>query len=121
FIGLDSWKNRAGSDRFSMTRLALNLADYVNGVARRHAETTENMFPGYRIHAVTNGVHVGTWTHPAFAALYTANFPQWQHEPEVLVRALQLDEQAVADAHKNPKPKPNTALKTLNAGNLKPQ
>jgi hypothetical protein len=21
------------------------------------------MFPGYRVHAVTNGVHAGTWTH----------------------------------------------------------
>ena len=50
----------------------LNLAGYVNGVARRHAETTQHMFPGYRIHAVTNGVHVGTWTHPAFAKVYTA-------------------------------------------------
>ena len=100
FVELDALKRLGGSDRLNMTRLALNLADYVNGVARRHAETTEHMFPGYRIHAVTNGVHVGTWTHPAFAALYTANFPQWQHEPEVLVRALQLAEDAVADCHK---------------------
>src|SRR5204863_4186585 len=57
----------------------------------------------YRIHAVTNGVHVGTWTHPAFAELYTANFSQWQHEPEVLVRALQLDGQAVANCHSSAK------------------
>src|SRR5437764_9866116 len=103
FVDLDTVKRLAGSDALNMTRLALNLADYVNGVARRHAETTERMFPGYRIHAVTNGVHVGTWTHLAFAALYTANFPQWQHEPEVLVRALQFDEQAVADCHKSAK------------------
>ncbi len=103
FVELDALKRLAGDDRLNMTRLALNLADYVNGVARRHAETTEQMFPGYRIHAVTNGVHVGTWTHPAFAALYTANFPQWQHEPEVLVRALQLAEDAVADCHNSAK------------------
>jgi len=83
-----------------MTRLALNLSDYVNGVAGRHAQTTEHMFPGYRIHAITNGVHVGTWTHPAFAGLYDANFPQWQHEPEVLVRALQLPDDAVWECHR---------------------
>jgi len=29
------------------------------------------MFPGYRIHDIINGVHFGTWTHPAFAGLYT--------------------------------------------------
>ena len=34
-----------------MTQLALNLAGYINGVARRHAETTRQMFPGYRVHA----------------------------------------------------------------------
>lgn len=103
FIELNALKRLAGEDRLNMTRLALNLSDYVNGVARRHAETTEQMFPGYRIHAVTNGVHVGTWTHPAFAALYTANFPHWLHEPEILVRALQLPEEAVWECHRSAK------------------
>lgn len=98
-VELESIKNLAGHDRLNMTRLALSLAGYVNGVARRHAEMTEHMFPGYHIHAVTNGVHVDTWTHPAFAALYTANLPQWHHEPEVLVRALQLPEDAVWSCH----------------------
>ena len=121
FIDLNTLKNLAGSDRFNMTRLALNLADYVNGVARRHAETTENMFPGYRIHAVTNGVHVSTWTHPALAALYTANFPQWQHEPEVLVRALQLDEQAIGDCHQSAKNDLVSLVKTSTGTILDPE
>jgi glycogen phosphorylase len=103
FVDLATLKALAGEDRLNMTRLALNLSDYVNGVARRHAETTEHMFPGYRIHAITNGVHVGTWAHPALAALYTANFPQWQHEPEILVRALQLPEEAIWKAHQSAK------------------
>ena len=100
-VDLDALKRLAGEDRLNLTRLALNLAGYVNGVARRHAETTQHMFPGYRIHAVTNGVHAGTWTHPAFAALYTANIPQWQHEPEVLVRALQFPEDALWECHRS--------------------
>jgi len=99
FVDLDALKSLAGEDRLNMTRLALNLAGYVNGVARRHAETTERMFPGYRVHAVTNGVHVGRWTHAAFAQLYDANFPQWRHEPEILVRALQLADDAVWPCH----------------------
>ena len=103
FVDLDTLKHLAGDDRLNMTRLALNLSDYVNGVAGRHAQTTEHMFPGYRIHAVTNGVHVGTWTHPAFAGLYDANFTQWQHEPEILVRALQLSEDAVWECHQSAK------------------
>lgn len=100
FVELDTLKHLAGDDQLNMTRLALNLSDYVNGVARRHAETTGHMFPGYRIHAVTNGVHVGTWTHPAFAALYTSKLPQWQHEPETLVRALQLPDDGIWECHR---------------------
>lgn len=103
FVDLAALKHLAGDDQLNMTRLALNLAGYVNGVARRHAETTEHMFPGYHIHAVTNGVHAGTWTHPAFAALYTANLSQWLHEPEILVRAMQLPEDAVWECHRTAK------------------
>jgi starch phosphorylase len=99
FVEIDTLKLLAGDDRLKMTRLALNLAGYVNGVARRHAETTQHMFPGYRIHAVTNGVHVGTWAHRAFAQLYGASLPQWQHEPEVLVRAMQLPEEEIWRCH----------------------
>jgi len=57
------------------------------------------MFPGYRIHAVTNGIHVGTWTHDAFAQLYQAKFARWQHEPEILIRALQLPDDEVWRCH----------------------
>ena len=101
FVDLDELKRLAGEDRLNMTRLALKLAGYVNGVARRHAETTEHMFPGYRIHAVTNGIHPGTWTHPAFAQLYTTHLPQWQHEPEILVRALQLPDDEIWRCHQS--------------------
>ncbi|MCL5800962.1 MAG: alpha-glucan family phosphorylase, partial [Gammaproteobacteria bacterium] len=38
FIDLPTLKSLAGNDRLNMTRLALNLSQYVNGVAKRHAE-----------------------------------------------------------------------------------
>jgi starch phosphorylase len=99
FIPHAKLKRLGGADRLNMTQLALNLSGYVNGVARSHAETTRHMFPGYRVHSITNGVHVGTWAHGALAGLYDANFPQWQHEPEILVRALQLPENEVWRCH----------------------
>jgi starch phosphorylase len=98
-IELDQLKILAGQDCLNMTRLALNLAGYVNGVAERHAQTAHRMFPGFRVRAITNGVHAPTWTCPSFARLYQANFPHWQHEPEVLVRADQLADDPVWDAH----------------------
>ena len=46
--------------------VALRFARYVNGVAMRHGEVSREMFPDYKIDAITNGVHAATWTAPAF-------------------------------------------------------
>lgn len=90
----------AGTERLNMTRLALNLSEHVNGVARRHAEVSRRMFPGYEVHAVTNGVHPWTWTCDAFRTLYDEHLPRWCHEPELLMRADLIPGDAVADAHR---------------------
>ncbi len=66
YIDLPTLQHLAGAENLNMTRLALNLSEYVNGVARRHAEVSCHMFPGYRVHAVTNGVHPFTWTSEAY-------------------------------------------------------
>jgi len=87
FVDVNVLKQLAGDDVLNMTRLALNLSDHVNGVAKRHAEVSREMFPGYRVKAITNGVHPYTWTSPSFARLYDIHLPGWCHEPELLVRA----------------------------------
>jgi glycogen phosphorylase len=81
FADLPTLKRLAGEDTLNMTRLALNLSEYVNGVAERHAEVSRRLFPGQRVHAVTNGVHGTTWTSPAFTQLYDRFVPGWWHEP----------------------------------------
>ena len=58
---------RTGAHNLNMTQLALNLSEYVNGVAKQHAETSVHMFPGYRVRAVTNGVHAPTLGQPVDA------------------------------------------------------
>jgi starch phosphorylase len=102
-LPIEALKVFGGPERLNMTRIALNLSGYVNGVAQRHAITAREMFPGFDVRAVTNGVHVGTWAHPAFAALYQAHYPQWMHEPEVLVRADQLPDADLWSAHEKAK------------------
>ncbi len=87
FIDLATLKNFAGTDSLNMTRLALNLSEYVNGVAARHAEVSRKMFPGYKVRAITNGVHPHTWTSAPFARLYDKYLLGWCHEPAILVRA----------------------------------
>lgn len=103
FMDMSEVRKLAGEDRLNMTRLALNLSDYVNGVAKRHAEVSQHMFPGYEMHAITNGVHPHTWTSEFFSSLYDNALPGWRHEPEQLVRIDQVTNQSVWDAHTNAK------------------
>lgn len=112
FIEIDQVKLLAGAESLNMTRLALNLSGYVNGVAVRHAETARRMFPGYSIRAVTNGVHVPTWTHPAFVRLFENVAPNWGHNPQVLAIADQLPDEAVWGAHTEAKEKLLAAIRT---------
>ncbi|WP_158045280.1 alpha-glucan family phosphorylase [Skermanella pratensis] len=102
-LDIAALKAFSGPDCLNMTRLALNLSGYVNGVAKRHAEISRKLFPGYRVHAITNGVHVETWTSESFAQLYQDHFPQWRHEPEALMRADGLDDGEVWKAHRQAK------------------
>jgi starch phosphorylase len=99
FVDLTQLRAMAGQDRLNMTRLALNLSEYVNGVAKRHAEVSQHMFPGYRVHAVTNGVHPWTWTCESFRKVYDAHLPRWCHEPELLVRADRIPDGEIWEAH----------------------
>jgi starch phosphorylase len=88
-----------GGARFNLTRLALALCGWVNGVADRHAETSRLLFPGYSVNAVTNGVHALTWTAPPMQAVFDRYIPKWCHEPELLVRVLSVPDAEVVAAH----------------------
>jgi len=92
-------KKLAGDDRLNMTRLALNLSEFVNGVAKRHAELSASLYPGYRVRAITNGVHPHTWTAPSLRKLYDTYVPGWCHEPELLSRADAIPDGLLLDAH----------------------
>ncbi|HQT75883.1 MAG TPA: alpha-glucan family phosphorylase [Rhodopila sp.] len=119
-VDVGELKRVAGADSLNMTQLALSLAGYTNGVARRHAETTRLMFPGFRVHAITNGVHVGLWAHPAFARLFCSYWPHWIHEPEILVRALQLSDQEVSECHRAAKAGFSDMVRALTGVSLDP-
>jgi starch phosphorylase len=83
----------------NMTQLALSLSTYVNGVAKQHGETSRQMFPGARIEAITNGVHAGTWTSPAFQQLFDRYIPSWREDNYSLRSALGLPAEEVWAAH----------------------
>jgi len=86
-LPIDFLKEIAGKDSLNMTMLALNLSKYINGVAKKHGEVSQHMFPGYHIHAITNGVHSFTWTCEDMAKLYDAYIPGWRERAGALCGA----------------------------------
>ncbi|HLP79110.1 MAG TPA: alpha-glucan family phosphorylase [Acidobacteriota bacterium] len=88
---------------FNMTYLALNLSNYVNGVAKKHKEVSMHMFPGREIHAITNGVHAPTWVGPHMAAIFDKYIPDWRHDPFSLRSALAIPDTEIWAAHQEAK------------------
>jgi starch phosphorylase len=103
YLDLSVVRGLAGEEHLNMTQLALSLSGYVNGVAKSHAEVSRRLYPGYRVHAVTNGIHPLTWAAPSLQHLYDHHLPNWRHEPELLVRADQIPDDEIWEAHREAK------------------
>ncbi len=101
-------------EKFSMSLLAANLSQEVNGVSKIHGRVSREMFkslyPGYfadelHIGYVTNGVHYFTWTDKLWQKLYKDNFSKdfesnqsnqdsWQnilHVPDELIWKTRIE------------------------------
>ncbi len=102
-VPLDLLRDLAGRDSLNMTRLALNLSKYVNGVAKKHGEVSKQLFPGYTINAITNGVHSFTWTCGELAEIFDKYIPGWANEPELFVRCGNIPELELWEAHREAK------------------
>ena len=85
YINLGKVHPNDPNERFSMSVLACNLSQEVNGVSWLHGEVSKdilgNMWPGYfknelHIGYVTNGVHFPTWAASNMRRLYSRYFPK---------------------------------------------
>lgn len=103
FIPLDFLKTIAGEERLNMTLLALNLSHYVNGVAKKHGKVSQEMFPGYHVDSITNGVHSSTWVCESFRRLYDKYIPGWANDPFSLRYALSIPREEIWNAHQEAK------------------
>jgi phosphorylase/glycogen(starch) synthase len=79
FIRLGKSNPEDKNERFSMSYLAINLSQELNGVSHLHGTITKKMFAslwkGYTsdenyVGYVTNGVHLSTWTSGEWISLY---------------------------------------------------
>lgn len=78
------------SGQFNMTHLAMNTAGLRNGVSKLHGQVSREMFKEFHGHidasevpigSITNGVHLDSWTAPAWKELYDRFLPgTWRTE-----------------------------------------
>jgi starch phosphorylase len=98
-VPLNLLKELTGAENLNMTMLALKLSKFINGVAKRHGQVSQNLFPGFEIHAITNGIHPFTWCSPFHVNLFNKYLPGWANEPELLVRVDNIPDEEIWDAH----------------------
>lgn len=83
----------------NMTHLAMNMSRYRNGVARKHGEISQQMFPNFEIDHITNGVHLPFWVSKPMKVIYDRMWPNWKANPAVFQNAIEIDDLDLFDAH----------------------
>jgi starch phosphorylase len=83
----------------NMTLLALHFSRYTNGVAMQHAKVSQEMFPEFTIHSITNGVHAPTWASEPIRQLLDTHIPSWRRDDIYMRNALDLPIEEILSAH----------------------
>jgi starch phosphorylase len=91
------------NNELNLTYLALSTSYYINGVAKKHRETSSKMYEGYHIHSITNGVHVYTWTSDAIRELFDRKIPDWREDNSSLRYAISIACDDIWQAHQKTK------------------
>jgi starch phosphorylase len=80
-IGVDhliSLATPGAESGFQMAILAFQMSGRANAVSRLHAEVIPREWPGFEVEAVTNGVHVPTWTGSGVQRLLDEYVGDWR-------------------------------------------
>ncbi len=88
-----------GEEMLNVTNVALHFSRYVNGVAMRHGEVSQHMFPQFPIHAITNGVHAATWASTSFHELFDREIPEWRRDNAYMRYAVGIPLEEIRKAH----------------------
>jgi starch phosphorylase len=111
-------KKWTGEKHVDMTHLALQASAYINGVAMRHGEVSREMFPGFAVKAITNGVHHVEWAADAFVHLYDRLLPGWREDANYLRDVIRHDPKLVWEAHQEAKKNLFAFLKRTSGADL---
>ncbi|MDE7374028.1 MAG: alpha-glucan family phosphorylase, partial [Odoribacter sp.] len=109
-LGLGKINVNDPNEKFSMSFLAANLAQEVNGVSWLHGEVSKDIFkgmwPGYmaeelHVSYVTNGVHYPTWTAPEWqeveANLFGEDFKNHHYDKKCFEEIFKVPDTVIAE------------------------
>jgi len=85
--------------KLNMSYLALANSRYINGVAKKHSQLSRQMYAGYCVDSITNGVHAETWTCQPVQQLFDQYIPGWQLDNLSLRGALNIPVEPIHKAH----------------------
>jgi starch phosphorylase len=103
FITPDLRKEIFIDGKLNMTYLGLRFSRFINGVAKKHGEVSRNMFPGYHIESITNGVHSYFWVCPPMRAIFDKYLSGWEYDPFSLRYVLGIPKELIWSAHEKAK------------------
>lgn len=100
---LDCERDFCIDGELNMTYLALSNSHFINGVAKRHRKISQEMFAGYDIEAITNGIHVATWASPSIQNLFDHSISGWREDNASLRYAISIPLDELHQAHRTSK------------------
>lgn len=116
FIGLGRVNKLDKDEKFSMSILAINFSQEVNGVSKIHGRVSREMFAnlynGYfprelHIDYVTNGVHQPTWVDRKWSKFYdevfTKEYIKDQSNPKYWEKIYEVEDKKIWDLHQSTK------------------
>lgn len=81
-VGIDTVINLGDAPEkpgnFSMTMLALRMSRKSNAVSKLHAKKAKDLWPDFKLEAVTNGVHLPQWVAKEWQDHWTTLMPDWK-------------------------------------------
>jgi len=81
-----------------MTNLALHFSRYVNGVAMRHGEVSQDMFPQFPIHAIRME-YMRPRGHRPVSGLFDREIPEWRRDNAYMRYAVGIPLEEIKKAH----------------------
>jgi starch phosphorylase len=81
-VGIDTVINLGDAPEkpgnFSMTMLALRMSRKSNAVSKLHAKKAKDLWPDFKLEAVTNGVHLPQWVAKEWQDHWNTLMPDWK-------------------------------------------